>query len=93
MKDLEGFTLLKAMGHFPGGTVVKNPPTNAGDTGLIPGLGRPPHAAEQGSLCATTTESVLYSLQATTAEPVHLEPMVRNKRSHRNEKPVPRNEE
>ena len=25
---------------FPGGTVVKNPPANAGDTGLIPGLGR-----------------------------------------------------
>ena len=29
--------------HFPGGSVVKNLPTNAGDTqdvGLIPGLGR-----------------------------------------------------
>ena len=26
---------------FPGGTVVKNPPANnAGDVGLIPGLGR-----------------------------------------------------
>ena len=25
---------------FPGGTVVKNPPANAGDTGSIPGLGR-----------------------------------------------------
>jgi len=25
---------------FPGGSVVKNPPTNAGDMGLIPGLGR-----------------------------------------------------
>ena len=24
----------------PGGTVVKNPPANAGDTGLSPGLGR-----------------------------------------------------
>ena len=24
----------------PGGTVVKNPPANAGDTGSIPGLGR-----------------------------------------------------
>ena len=27
---------------FPGGSVVKNPPANAGDTGLIPGLGRFP---------------------------------------------------
>ena len=25
---------------FPGGTVVKNPPANAGDTGSCPGLGR-----------------------------------------------------
>ena len=25
---------------FPGGTVVKNPPANAGDTGSIPGPGR-----------------------------------------------------
>ena len=25
---------------FPGGTVVKNPPANAGDTCLTPGLGR-----------------------------------------------------
>ena len=27
---------------FPGGPVVKNPPANAGDTSLIPGLGRSP---------------------------------------------------
>ena len=27
---------------FPGGVVVKNPPANAGDMGLIPGLGRSP---------------------------------------------------
>ena len=26
---------------FPGGAVVKNPPANAGDMGLIPGPGRP----------------------------------------------------
>ena len=26
---------------FPGDSVVKNPPANAGDTGLISGLGRP----------------------------------------------------
>ena len=26
---------------FPGGAVVKNPPASAGDTGLIPGPGRP----------------------------------------------------
>ena len=27
---------------FPGGSVIKNPPANAGDTDLIPGFGRPP---------------------------------------------------
>ena len=27
---------------FPGGSVVKNPPANVGDMGLIPGLGRSP---------------------------------------------------
>ena len=27
---------------FPGGPVVKNPPADAGDTGLIPGSGRSP---------------------------------------------------
>ena len=28
-------------GGFPGGAVVENPPANAGDTGSIPGPGRP----------------------------------------------------
>ena len=28
--------------RFPGGLVVKNPPANARDSGLIPGLGRSP---------------------------------------------------
>ena len=27
---------------FPGGSVIKNPPANAGDMGLTPGLGRSP---------------------------------------------------
>ena len=28
--------------YIPGGSVVKNPPVNAGNSGLIPGLGRSP---------------------------------------------------
>ena len=28
------------LGDFPGGAEVKNPPANAGDTGLSPGPGR-----------------------------------------------------
>ena len=37
--------------------------------GFEPWSGKIPHAAEQLSLCATTTEPVLYSPQATTTEP------------------------
>ena len=33
--------LLKEWG-FPGGSAAKTPPDNAGDAGLIPGLGRSP---------------------------------------------------
>ena len=37
--------------------VVESLPTGAGDMGLIPSSGtRNPHAVEQLSLCATTTE-------------------------------------
>ena len=32
----------RATEGFPGGSVVKNPFANAGDSGLIPGLGRAP---------------------------------------------------
>ena len=44
---------------FPGGPVVKNPPSNAGDAGTIPGRGtKIPHAMRQLSLHAATTEPV-----------------------------------
>ena len=38
------YSLLTVLGNkgFPGGSVVKNLPANAGDLGSIPGLGRPP---------------------------------------------------
>ena len=35
---------------FLGGTVVKNPPANAEDVGLIPGLGRLPGAGNGNPL-------------------------------------------
>ena len=53
-----------AMRDFPGGTVVKNLPANAGDMGSSPGLGRShmprskkAHAPQLLSPCATTTEA------------------------------------
>ena len=48
----------KYWGDFPGGTVVKNPPANARDTGSNRGPGRFLQAAEQLSPCATTTEAL-----------------------------------
>ena len=60
---------------FPVGPVVKNPPSNAGDVGFIPGRGtKIPHTAGQLSPHATTTElarlneraHVPWSLRATT---------------------------
>ena len=35
-------SLAPSLQAFPGGSVVKNPPANAGDTCSIPGLGRSP---------------------------------------------------
>ena len=43
---------------IPGDPVVKSLPSNAGDTGSIPGQGtKIPHAVGQLSLCATTREA------------------------------------
>ena len=59
---------------FPGGPVVKNPPSNAGDLGSIPGRGtKIPHAAGQLSPCATTTE--LARLNERACVPQTTEPM------------------
>ena len=64
---------------FPGGPVVKNQPSNAGDVGSIPGQGtKIPHAAGQLSLCATTTELA-----------PQLEPTCRKLQSPRALEPVP----
>ena len=60
MEEGEGqnFFLPKTQSQdFPGGPVVKNPLSNAGDTGSSPGRGtKIPHAAEQLSLHTTTRE-------------------------------------
>ena len=48
---------VKTSGDFPGGAVVKNLPSNAGDMGSIPGWGtKIPHATGQLNPRATTTE-------------------------------------
>ena len=44
---------------FPGGSVVKNPPTNAGDTGLVPGWGRSPGGGHGNPLQRSCLENPL----------------------------------
>ena len=66
---------------FPGGAVVGSPPANAGDAGSSPGLGR---------------SNMLQSNKARAPQllrPACLEPVLRSRRGHHNEKPVPHNEE
>ena len=73
--------------------MVKNLPANAGDMGWSPGLGRShmpqsneAHAPRLLSPCSRAHEPQLL-------KPAHLEPVLHNKRSHRNEKPIHCNEE
>ena len=54
---------------FPGGSVVKNLPANAGDEGLIPGLGRSP-GGEMATHC-----SILARIIPWTDEPGGLRAM------------------
>ena len=52
-----------------GGSVVKNPPANAGDMVFFnPWSRKILHAVQQLSLCTTTIEPVLYSPGVTTNE-------------------------
>ena len=74
---------------FPDGTVVKNPPANAGDTGVRA-------LVREDPTCRGATKPMHHNYWACKPQllkPVRLEPMLHNKRSHRNEKPVHRNEE
>ena len=63
---------------FPGGPVVKNPPSNAEDAGLIPGWGtKISHAS--GQLCPHTTTTEPPHSGAHT--PQHREPGHHNQRA------------
>ena len=70
---------------FLGGSVVKNPPGNRGDTGSIPDSGR----FHVGNLSPRTraTEPVLESLEPQLLKPARLEQALCHRRRRRNEKP------
>ena len=82
--------LLMSESHWgpPGGTVNRNLPTNAGDTGSI-SLEDPTH---WGAIKPVRHSYWAHSLEpeSHTTEPVHRQPML-HKRSHRNEKPAHHN--
>ena len=73
---------------FPGGAVVKNPPATARDMGSSPGPGRS-HMPWSNK----TRAPQLLSPRATTTEAHTSRARLRNKRSHRNEKPMHCNKE
>ena len=83
-ENIMGLAHLKAKEQgrdFPGGPAVKNLPANAGDTGSIAGPGR---------------YHMLWSNYAHVhllMSPHALEPVLRNKRSYRGEKPMHHNKE
>ena len=52
---------------FPGGSVVKNPPANAGDLGLIPGSGRVPGEGSSHSSKYSCLESPIHKGAQRTA--------------------------
>ena len=86
--------LKKEFRDFPGGSVVKSLPANAGDMGSIPGPGRfhmpqsnKAYAPQLLSLCSRALESQLLSPCAKLLKPVSLQPVLRYKRRHGNEKP------
>ena len=69
--------------NFPGGPEVKNPPSNAGDVALIPSRGtKIPHASQQLSLSAATTEPTGHNqrTRAATKDPARCneDPACRN---------------
>ena len=73
---------------FPGGSMVKNAPSNAGDLGSIPSLGRS-HMLQSNQACAPQLLSLCSRAWDPQLLSLHtLEPVLCNKRSHCNEKPA-----
>ena len=79
-------------GDFPGGPVIKNPPSNAGDAGSIPGRGtKIPHATGQLSLHAATTEPTHLGARVPQLERENAHATTREKPVCSNEEPTCRN--
>ena len=78
---------------FPGGAVFKNLPANAGDTDLSPGPGRSHMLRNNEARVPQLLSLHSRACELQLLKPVRLEPMLRNKSSHCNEKPANHNQE
>ena len=81
------------MRGFPAGAVVENLPANAGDTGLSPGLGRYHMPRSNWTHAPQLLSLSSRAFMPQLLKPACLEPVLHNKRSHRNEKPAHSNED
>ena len=78
---------------FPGGVVVENPPTNAGDTGSSPGPGGSHMPQSNKALVPQLLSLHSRAHGPQLLKPVRLEPVLRNKRNPHNVKPAHHNEQ
>ena len=79
--------------NFPGGSVVKNPPANAGDTDLIPGPGRSHMGQSNWALAPQLLKHVHPTACAQQQEkPLQWDPLPPLLAATR-EKPAPHNED
>ena len=96
----KSYSLRNTFQGFPGGPVVESLPANAGDTGSSPALGGSHMPRSSEALChnywACALEAASHNYWALVPQllkPVRLEPVLHNKRSHRNEKAAHRKED
>ena len=73
--------------------MVKNPPANAGEMATNPSLGRSHMQWNNKTHMTQLLRLRSRAPEATNTKPANLEPMLRNKKSHRNEKPLHHKEE
>ena len=76
---------------FLGGSVVKNPPANAGDTVLIPGQGRSHMAWSNEGWAPQLLSLCSGALKPQLLKSEHLRVRFHNRRSHHNEEPAHHN--
>ena len=81
------------MWGFPGGAVVGSPPASVGEAGFIPGPGISHMLRSNWAHVPKLLSLRSRAHKPQLLKPTCLEPMLRNKRSHHNEKPMHCNEE